>query len=274
MKFKSIFILFNVILLFAFILLLFMPLFMMGPDFALSLYKQAWYFYLILLLVFLGLNAYFLANRKTYTLLEEEKWQDLTDHLSEEILEKSRGRRGIRLNRQNLGILISGCMLTSRMDRLEELNRFLKENQRRMHRRFLLPLGYPYLLAENPGKMEEHYGTALQGRASKDWPRWFYVFSLTLQGKREPARESLRPLFSSKDLILRLMSLYLFTLTGISAEEGEEVREPKQALSRVLTPPLLERLKKQGDPLLFLVLSDLLDKSYQWLRSDGDAAAP
>ena len=274
MKFKSIFILFNVILLFSFILLLFMPLLMMGSDFALALYRQAWYFYVILLLVFLGLNGYFLVNRKTYTLLEEERWRDLTDHLSREILVRSRGRRGLRLNRHNLGIFISGCMLTSQMDELEALNRFLREHQPRMHRRFLLPLGYPYLLAENPVKMEEHYGTSLQSRVSGDWPRWFYGFSLTLQGKMEPARESLRSLFSSKDLILRLLSLYLFTLTGISEEEGEAIREPKEALSRVLTPPLLERLKRQGDPLLFLVLSDLLDKSYQWLRSDGDAAAP
>jgi hypothetical protein len=272
LKFKSIFILFNVILLFAFILLLFMPLIMMGPDFALTLYKQAWYFYLILLLVFLGLNGYFLANRKTYTLLEEERWQELTDHLLEEVLEKSRGIRGLRLNRQNLGILISGLMLTSRMDKLEELNRFLKEHQPRMHRRFLLPLGYPHLLSENPAKMEEHYGISLQSRSSGDWPRWFYGFSLTLQGKMEPARESLQPLFSSKDLILRLMSLYLFTLTGIGDEEKETISAPKKALSRVLTPTVLDRLKKQGDPLLFLVLSDLLDKSYQWLRNDGDAS--
>lgn len=120
--------------------------------------------------------------------------------------------------------------------------------------------------------MEEHYGISLQSRSSGDWSRWFYGFSLTLQGKMEAARESLQPLFPSKDLILRLMSLYLFTLTGIGDEEMEAIGQPKQDLSRILTPSLLDRLKKQGDPLLFLVLSDLLDKSYQWLRNDGDAS--
>ena len=166
-------------------------------------------------------------------------------------------------------------MLTRRMDRLGELNRYLKEHQMRLHDRFLLPLGYPYILTEDPEGMEEHYSISLRNRDSAAWPRWFYSFALTLQGKMGEARENLKPLFGSKDLVLRLMGLYLYTLTGTTAQEAEAVKAPKKTLASLLTPELLARLKKQADPLLFLVVSDLLDKSYQWLRADGeDATAP
>lgn len=276
MKFKVIFLLFNVIILFSFLLLFFLPLVVLGGEFAASLWKDAWYFSLLFLAILVGLNLYFSINWRFFTFLEQEKWEELISLLEEQIYHKSRGRRGLYLTRQRIQILINGCMVTSRMEKLKTLDSFLRERQPKMHGAFVLPLGLPYLLEEDSHRLEEYYAPFIDDPkvAQREWCRWFYAFALLLQKKIDEARTAIEGLFGSKEPIIRLLAVYLFHIAGGDVEKREELVAVREELKISLAPHKFGEMKeKQGDNILLLVLSDFLEKAHKWLLSDGKEEA-
>ena len=221
MKFKFIFILFNVLIIGAFLILFFMPVFLIGWDFAGSMWRQTWYLP-ILFFLFIGiLNYYFILNWRLFSLLEQEKWGELLDFLDDEFFMKSRGKRGIRLNRSRVRIYINGCIATTSINRIDILADFLKKKQPKLYAEFLLTLGLPRLLNEEPAELEEHYSQVfdLSGVKLRPWCILLYSFALLLQ-RKEGASEHMAGLLTENDLLMTLLALYFLHLAG--EDEGAD----------------------------------------------------
>ena len=69
MKFRTIFILFNVVIIVSFLFVFLLPLFLLGPESSLGFWKGNWYLALFFLALIAGLNAFFIVNRQTFVLV-------------------------------------------------------------------------------------------------------------------------------------------------------------------------------------------------------------
>ncbi len=69
MKFKTIFILFNAVIIFSFLIIYFMPLMMLGWEYATVFWSKNWFLPLLFAGVLALLNTYFISNWKLFSLL-------------------------------------------------------------------------------------------------------------------------------------------------------------------------------------------------------------
>ena len=88
MKLKVLMIIFNVVLLTIFFTVLSFSFFTAGTEFIGSFFKNYWIFVLFFMFLFLGMNIFFITNRKLITTLESDDWPALSLYLETEIFEK------------------------------------------------------------------------------------------------------------------------------------------------------------------------------------------
>lgn len=206
MKFKTIFIIFNVIIVISFLFFFTMPLFIYGIDqFFVSL-ARTW----IALAVFIGIlalfNAYFIINWNFFHLLEKEDWYGLIKHMEHRIYT----RRSI--NRYNVKFLINFYICTSNIEGIKKLKDFLKFHKPSLIGYFAIQFGIPYLLAQKFDESKSFFEKLLeQPRVrGKDWVRWNYAISLMQLNERDDAKNEFLSLLSFKnDHIVYLLSLYM-----------------------------------------------------------------
>ncbi len=86
MKFRTIYILFNVVIAVSFVFVFFLPFFLLGWDYSLEFWKGSWYLALFFIVLLGVLNAFFAWNWKVFSLVEKEDWSGLSAHLVELIL--------------------------------------------------------------------------------------------------------------------------------------------------------------------------------------------
>ena len=104
MKFKSIFILFNLTLVFVTGIVSLLPFFMLGSSFTESFWRINWPLILLLIVLFAGFNVFYFINRKLFLLLEKEDWPALVRYLEDRVIQK--GNYSPRLVR-----LLANCYL-------------------------------------------------------------------------------------------------------------------------------------------------------------------
>lgn len=271
MKLKSIFIIFNVLVVFSFVFVFLMPAFFLGWDYAGVFWQNNWYLALLFLAILGVLNTYFLRNWTLFSALEEEDWDAVINVVENRVFEKGRVSGG------NVRLLVNAYVVTSRGNRIANLERFLRERNSNVLRNNVLLLGIPHLLSNNGAEMEAYYGEFLDAAQGdqRDWIRWSYAFALMLQQKFDEARGILEDLATRrKPDILRALSAYL--LDAYSRNEAEPIAAVAAARSAVTARMTRSAWRKQverarGD-LHVLVLSKLLQDVEEWLYGDDVAA--
>ena len=81
MKFKTIFIIFNVVIVFSFLFIFFMPLFLLGGDYFVDFFFNNWFIGILFVITLFIFNFYFLQNWQLFRLLENEDWNKLIEFL-------------------------------------------------------------------------------------------------------------------------------------------------------------------------------------------------
>lgn len=116
MKFKALFLLFNIVLFSTFLLLFFLPAVFFKSITPTSIIS------LSLFLLFIALVDYFcIANKNFFIYMEDNNWNELATLLEKRIFEKG------KLNNSNLKMLCNAYVLLSRFDAIERLEIFVKE---------------------------------------------------------------------------------------------------------------------------------------------------
>lgn len=207
MKFKSLFILFNLVILFSFLFVFAVPFFALGSDFAVSFWASNWPLALVLLLILGAIDAFFLANYTLFTLLEREDWPALVQYLEEKVLKK--GKYSPRL----VKLLANTYLVLSDAASVQILEQKLTYKK-------------PVLLDKNAlifaaGRIlsADHKGayTFLTERAESSklerpyWVRWYRAFSLLLLHDFVSAEEILLGLCRDADdpLVCGLSAFFL-----------------------------------------------------------------
>ncbi|MDR3114269.1 MAG: hypothetical protein LBU25_01980 [Treponema sp.] len=87
MKFRYVFIAFNVIIFFFLLVIGILSFYILGPEMALEFWQASRFFILLMILVLAGLDVFYVMNRRLYILLEREDWPGLIQYLETRIIQ-------------------------------------------------------------------------------------------------------------------------------------------------------------------------------------------
>ncbi len=264
MKFKTIFIIFNIVIVLSFLFIFFMPLIVLGWDYSKAFWEKNWLLALLFVLVIAGLNTYFGLNWQLFSLLEREDWARVSEYLEKKVLTEGKVRKNF------LRILVNSYLVTSNIDGISRLENFLKEKHPRLVSEFAVELGIPHLIKNDPIDLQEYYGQfiAMERFKEKGWISWNYAFSLMLQKKHEEARVMLQGLAqNNREPILLALSLYLLDAFAKSDDNMRLfVNEKKDAIRKRYTVSAWNKvLEKSNSNLQVVVLSKLIQDATLWL---------
>ncbi|MBN2658814.1 MAG: hypothetical protein JXR86_17300 [Spirochaetales bacterium] len=268
MKFKSIFFLFNIVVILSFALIFLLPLILLSGSYSAVFWKDNWYLALIFILLIAGLDGYFVANWNLFIYLEREDWPNLTKYLEERIYERGQFRK------QYIRLMINTALAVSNLDKIERLSREISERKPVLLPRFALLLGIPPFLRDDSAASLMHYGEYkdMKNTAERDWVKWAYAFSLIRDNNREMAEAVLNEILENKnDYVLRLLTLFSLDSIGhksdLADEELDRYRE-KFSDDRKWTS-YCDSLR--GKNIFILLLTGLLDEARTWSKSPAAA---
>lgn len=274
MKFKTLFLLFNVVILVSFAFIFFMPLPVLGWEYALSFWAQNWPISLLFLGVLAALDSYFVVNWKLFGLLEREDWPGLRTLLEAELAKKG------TLGAQKTKIFLNACLIGQNPGRINELRELYVAKRVRFLPKVALSLGLPLVLEGKSDAIEAFFGPYLGNRSTgtdAPWIRWSVAFARLLRQDVVGAQPLLEAgLTDPKQPLLELLSLYLLeNLKHGDPAVGLLVEDRRQKLSARLTPKEwslhIDGLKERI--ILVLFMEKLIGEARQWLGATPQGGA-
>ncbi len=278
MKFKTIFILFNAILVFSFAFIFIMPFLLLGVQYSLRFWLQNWPMVVFFIVVLAGFNIFFASNWKLFLLLESEDWKALCAYLGNKVFTRRRyGRRTVRL-------LVNTALLQGDSQTIERLESLLREKKPSALRRDAVLFGAARLLRNNAAASEQFLAEFADGKGVEhpEWMRFYYSYFLVLGRKLGEAAPRLEALIVSRDPILALLSAYLLATIAAASSGASE----KQRLRDVATAKRAEiagrynqdrwtrEVERAKSEVHIVILSRSIDEASSWLiegRGKGPA---
>ena len=205
MRFKTIFWLFNAVVLVSVLFIAFIPLIAWGGEYAGVFWGNIWVVGAVFLLFIAVLDGYFVRNWKLFTLLEKEDWPALLAWLEERIY----GSR--RIGRAYASLLVNTALSVSNLEAVRRLEAEVAERRPALKRQIGVILGIPVLLQRDPAAMEAYFGPLADdpGTKRREWALWCRALGRVSGGNAPGALDDLSPLFASKDAALRLLAVHL-----------------------------------------------------------------
>jgi hypothetical protein len=264
MRFKTVFLIFNVVIVVSFLFIFFMPLFMLGGQRFGEFLARNWISGALFVVALAGFNAYFVGSWRLFELLEREDWAGLIGYLEKQVYERG------RLSRRSIKILINSYLVTSRTEEILRLQAHVAERRPALAARFAVPFGVPYLLLNRPADSERYFGRMLAagGVARRGWLHWNHAFSLLQLRELDAARGEFEGLLNDhSDPILYLLSLYMLDSLARADEKGREAVREKADRFRSLHSQKSwnRRVERAKENMQVLILSRIIKEASDWL---------
>lgn len=275
MKFRTIYILFNVLIIVSFLFVFFLPFSLLGPEYSLAFWKENWYLALIFVVVIAVLNGFFIANWKIFDCVEREDWPSLSAFLVDKIFTKK------HYHSHHIALLVNAYLLMGDVGGIRKLEEELAARRPELLRKNAVLFGVTRLLQNRPEEAEAFFGRYLntKGVDNSPWLRFDYAFSEVLQHKYDAALPYLKEGLSSSDAVLALLAAYL-----VGGLETASVAEPERSELRRLSDATADRLRKRFPgkkwdreverakaEIHIVILSKLIDEATKWLHSPASA---
>lgn len=274
MKFKSIFILFNIILVFAFAFIFFMPFAFLGGAYSMTFWSKNWPLFLFFIAVLAGFNAFFISNWKMFRLLESEDWTALASLLEDRVFKKK------RYDRRTIRLLVNTCLLKGDMAAIERAEAILRQHKPSALRRDAVLFGAARLLKNDAEASVAFLSEFSDGKGVENqaWIVFYYGFSLVLSKRAADASPRLESSLSAKDPVLALLSAYVLGTLCASASKPAEKKRLIELAERTRAD-IADRYKgaSQGrsrwsremerakSEIHIVILSKILDEASDWL---------
>lgn len=269
MKFKTIFVLFNAILIFSFAFIFLMPLVLLGGTYALPFWGKNWPLFLLFAAVLVGFNAFFVKNWKMFSLLETEDWDALSALLCDRVF--GRGR----FDRRTVKLLVNTSLLRGDMATVERLEAALRKDKPSALRRDAVLFGAARLLKNDAAASERFLGEYADGEGVDNpaWIGFYHAFSLVLAKRAADAAARLESSSASKDPILALLSAFMLGTMCAAATDGAErarleaVAEARRAAmaARYGAQRWAKEVERGKSEVHIVILSKILDEASAWL---------
>ncbi len=263
MKFKIIFILFNIVVLFSLSVITIMPIFILGSDYGSLFWSGSWYYVVIFLLIIFIIDFYFIYNWKLFNFLEEERWTELISLLEKRI------RPGHVPSGYIVKIMINAYMMNSDLTGIRNLGNKVKEKKPLLFKKLLFLFSVPVLLKGDPEEMEEFFLPFTEDRKVKErqWIKFLLAFSLLLQKKNSEAAALLSDLCREKGspvfTLLIIYSLYPFTTEEKDIKCIDEKKS--QLLKDYSRKTLSIEIEKENGNVIASLLSKMISDAVNWL---------
>jgi len=273
MKMKAIFIVLNIVLVVAFLVIFLTPLLLLGRDWFSLFWSRNWPIAIVFILTLGGVDAYFLLNWRLFRGLEREDWAGVAGFLEQRIFRKG------RVFQAHVRLLLNTYLVTSNTEGILALEAYLTEKKPSAIRRFSLQFGIPHLLAKDPKDPESFFRGLLNSPrlSDRDWVKWNHAFSLLQMKETGEARKELAALADTvSDEVLLLLTLYLLDVLAKDDSALEsKVSSLRDALRRRHTLATFQKtIEKSGGNMQVVVLSRLLQDATSWLFAGSPAAVP
>jgi hypothetical protein len=265
LKFKTLYILFNAVILGAFLFIFLMPLALLGADYFRLFAQKNWIAGLLFLVTLIIINGYFALNWKLFRLLEREDWPALIRHLEDSI-----SRRG-RLAKSSCRLLLNAYLITGNTEPIAALEARVRRDRPGLLPALALPFGLPYLLRGDPQAAADYFGplSAQAGVADRGWIRWNYAFSLMQLKKQEQAGAELHTLLAENPAPeLRLLSLYMLVACPQPELREQAERGRRELAGKFTSEQWRRRLEGGGGNPQITLLGPILRDAREWLLSE------
>jgi hypothetical protein len=265
-KFKTLFFLFNLIILISFGFIFLMPLPVLGWEYALSFWGQNWAIAVIFVAILGALDTYFVVNWRLFSLLEREDWPGLRARLEDELARKG------PLGYQKTKILLNACLIGQAPGRISEIRELYVAQKVKSLPKLALTLGLPLVLEGKSDAIEGFFGPLVGNRktgADGPWIGWSVAFGRMLAQKPDAARPLLEAgVADHRQPLLQLLSLYLLdNLRKTDPAVATKVDAGRAELARRLTPKEwgahIDAQKERV--VLVLFMEKLIGEARQWL---------
>jgi hypothetical protein len=277
-KFKTIFILFNAILIFSFAFIFIMPFMLLGMQYSLQFWSQNWPMVVFFIVVLAGFNLFFSMNWKLFTLLESEDWNALGALLGDMVFSRKRyGRRTVRL-------LVNTALLRGDSQVIERLESVLRAEKPGALRRDAVLFGAARLLRNDALASERFLAEFADGKGVENpaWLQFYYSFSLVLCKHIDQALPRLEAMMGSRDPIMALLSAYLLGTVGAAGAESTEKQRLNDVTSarrteiarRFSQDRWMREVERAKSEVHIVILSRIIDEATAWLiegREKGTA---
>ena len=272
MKLKVLIIVFNAILLTIFFTVLSFSFFTAGTEFIGSFFKNYWIFVLFFMILFIGMNIFFINNWKLITTLEAEDWPALSLYLETEIFEKH------HLTAKKVRLLCEISILLGDFEILKRLERVLEEHKPEYIRAFASRFAAAKLLSNDyQGLAEFMAHLAVRPHETSPWIPFYDAFSAQmLKHYREAAEKFSRMLETEKEPLVRLLGVYfmacgLYHYIDVSKDEADKrIESEKQVLKKYSLQYWKKYAQKEKQNIHVLVLTKAIDDALIWLFKEDD----
>jgi len=269
LKFKTIFVVFNTIIVVSFLFIFFMPALVLGVEYATIFWQESWYLVVLFVLVLGILDAYFLFQWKLFVLLENEDWGGLKMFVRRKLFDKN------RFSQQNVHLYVNACLMSNDLEGIDALSTHMKTVNFSAALKHAPQLGVPVLLRHDGKEIFDWFGefwkSAEENRTTKisidPWIGWDYAFGLLLLNKHEEARGVLLDIYRSTkgDSMLRLLTVYM--LKGFQDDEVSQVvnKFTNDLRKRYTRDTWASKIEKQKDTVQRLVLHSIAQEASTWV---------
>jgi len=276
MKFKTIFALFNAILIFSFAFIFFMPFLLLGAEYSLPFWAKNWPLFLFFTAVLIGFNAFFVSNWQLFTLLESEDWDALGSLLGMRVFEKK------QYDRRTVRLLVNTALLRGDMAVVEKLESVLRTEKPAALRRDAVLFGAAKLLKNDTQASVVFLDEFADGKGVENsaWIAFYHAFALVLVKRSLEAAPKLEALLSSRDHVLEVLSAYLLGMLCAPAAAPAE-RDRLVGLAEARRTDLFKRfgsvkwareVERAKSEIHVVILSRILDEASAWLLKIAPAA--
>jgi hypothetical protein len=210
LKFKSIFIIFNILIVFFLVIIGLLPVIILGGGFAGSFWRSAWPLGAVLLLALVVLDIFYFTNRKLFRLLEREDWPALADYLESLVIRKGRySSRLVRLLANTYVVMSDSAAVMNLENKAAIAKPRLVDNN-------ALIFGAAHILGGDTAGAVKFFSARMEKGAVKGrdalWVRWYYGFSLLLSRQFDKAAAEFKVLaFESADALIAGLSAYFLS---------------------------------------------------------------
>jgi hypothetical protein len=236
-KFRTIIIFFNLILVIFLVILCLVPFFILGPEFPAAFRHTNRFLVLMLAVILAAFDGYFIANRKLYALLEKEDWPALVHYLEDRVIRQGKFSPGlVRLLANTYLVLSDSPSVMSLENKAAIAKPSLVESN-------VLVFGTARILGRDINGAVHFFGSRVDSAkpALRQWVIWYYAFSLLLDKQYDRAADTFSTLAkNSPDALVTGMASFFLgdalarALPGRTAGLDKAAAEGRDRVRKVL----------------------------------------
>lgn len=269
MKFKALFVIFNIVLILSFLTIFFLPFFLLDAAFMLEFWRKNWYFAAVFAVVLAVVNGLFASQWKLLSCLEREDWPALARHLESTVIAKGRyTKRSVRL-------YCDALILLSDFEGVKKLSTALEGAKPALFAFFASRFAAAAILS---GDFERAYAIATRASDVRDpdsseWRRFYAAFSRHLArkpGEAAPGLESLAR--AAKNPLVAVLAGYLCATSLARQADGRgdglesAASEARLRVCAVFTPDRWNRYVEESKAdMQVVILGKLISEATAWL---------